>query len=279
MAPPADNPINDLYMVGSPFLLKEWSKGSIVNSNGKEINDTSLLLNYDKVNRQVVITMDMKSFFRVDVNNVRSFTVFSPEGDMFFYNKPEISKNNFVQLVSAGKNFSVYKKIVTNVKTHSIVMHQDAAYQGGGYYVVRTAEPANAQSNVHSVNARVNSESNGLGRPMVDVNDSLVGSSKDYEVYLRRTSAGEAPLEYDYKSEQSATADRYVRYEDVAIYYLVENSNREEKVTAKFRLNKASIDNGFGYYDTDKSSQYINDHKNVPLDDNFVKGMADYFNL
>jgi hypothetical protein len=70
--------------------------------------------------------------------------------------------------------------------------------------------------------------------------------------------------------------NKYAEYIDFGCYYIM-NVTGKSKFSGKFYLTKNSIKKAFGF-DQEKLQQYFDSHKNSPLDDDFVKGIADYFN-
>lgn len=73
-------------------------------------------MNYDKVKSELVVTRDMQTFLHANRDDVKAFTLFTPNGDFAFYSVPEISDDCFFLLVATGKTCTVYKKITTTIK-------------------------------------------------------------------------------------------------------------------------------------------------------------------
>ncbi len=138
-------------------------------------------------------------FLHADRGDVKSFTLFTPDGKLTFYVVPEIGSYCFVQLLAMGKTCTVFKRINTVIK-----------------------------------------------RP-------------DYVT--------------DGKVE---TGNPYYEYVDKISYFIM-NVSGKNKFSARFYANKESIKQAFGF-DQDKLAQYFGQHRKGSLDDNFVKGIADFYN-
>lgn len=187
------------YIRGSPLLLREWARGLIVNHSDSIINDSALLMNYDKLRSTLVVTRDMQTFLYPYRDDVKAFKLFAPNADFAFYWVPEISNHCFFQLIATGDACTVYKKIITSIK------RRDYNLNGAPDYVVRN-----------------------------------------------------------------------LQYVDAETYYIM-NISGKSKFSGKFYLNKGSIKRAFSF-NPEKCDQYFAQHSDEHITDDFVKGIADYFN-
>jgi hypothetical protein len=62
------------------------------------------------------VALGQDSFLRINRDDIKSFTLFTPGGNVAFYRVPEISNNCYCQLIATGPACTVYKKITTRLK-------------------------------------------------------------------------------------------------------------------------------------------------------------------
>jgi len=198
-APYMTNMDNDLDTLGSALLLKTWVKGIILNAQDSVINDTTLLMNYDKLSGELVVTGDMKTFLHTERREIKAFVLYAPEGKYVFKKVPEITAKEFLQLLSSGPACTVYKKTITTVKGPSF----------------RT--------------------------------DGIVESGTHFSKYV-----------------------------DVPVYYIT-NVTGKYKFSGRFFPTKKSIKTVFGFNE-EKLNQYMAQHSNDAIDDNYITGLAAWFN-
>lgn len=98
---------------GSRYLLKDFAHGIIVDNTGRVITDSMLLMNYDKIDGQLMIAQDAKSYLEVDKEKVVAFAFKTPDTSFIFLNVPILSKINYFMLIASGPRYSVYKSIKT----------------------------------------------------------------------------------------------------------------------------------------------------------------------
>jgi hypothetical protein len=99
---------------GSRYLFKDWVAGSVVNNNGEMIANTSYVYNYDKMGGALLATKDGRSAIEVNRDIVKYFSLTNGNGDtVTFANMPLIDKTHYVQVLSEGSKFGIYKVIKT----------------------------------------------------------------------------------------------------------------------------------------------------------------------
>jgi hypothetical protein len=96
---------------GNRYLLNKFVTGIIVDQNNNIITDSNKLLNYDKIDGQLMITQDMRNYITVDKEKVIAFALKAPDTSFIFLNVPILSKNSYFVLVANGANYSAYKSI------------------------------------------------------------------------------------------------------------------------------------------------------------------------
>ncbi|HXB44999.1 MAG TPA: carboxypeptidase-like regulatory domain-containing protein [Puia sp.] len=96
---------------GSRYLLNKFGAGIIVDQYNKIITDSNKLLNYDKIDGQLIITQDTKNYITVDKEKVIAFALKAPDTSFIFLNVPILSKNNYFVLIANGAKYSAYKSI------------------------------------------------------------------------------------------------------------------------------------------------------------------------
>lgn len=98
---------------GSRYLIKGFAYGLIVDNTGKVIADSVHLLNYDKIDGQLMIAQDAGNYLEVDKEKVAAFAFRTPDTAFVFLNVPILSKVNYFMLIASGPRYSVYKSIRT----------------------------------------------------------------------------------------------------------------------------------------------------------------------
>jgi CarboxypepD_reg-like domain len=98
---------------GSRYLLKNFARGVIVDNAGHIITDSFNLMNYDKVDGQLMIATDARNYLEVDKEKVVAFAFKTPDTSFVFLNVPALSKVNYFLLIANGPKYSVYKSVRT----------------------------------------------------------------------------------------------------------------------------------------------------------------------
>jgi hypothetical protein len=96
---------------GSRYLLSKYAKGVIVDSANSLISDSINLLNYDKIDGQLMIAQNVKNYLEVDKEKVLAFALKADDTSFIFLNVPILSKTNYFLLIANGPKYSAYKSI------------------------------------------------------------------------------------------------------------------------------------------------------------------------
>jgi hypothetical protein len=118
---------------GSRFFYKNWVHGVVINTKGQINSGENYLFNYDKIGGGLLATKDSRSAIEVDRDKVSFFTMVSSNGDtVTFANVPQIDQTHYVQLLSSGNKYKIYKAIKTNfIKSD---YHTDGVMSTGNNY-------------------------------------------------------------------------------------------------------------------------------------------------
>jgi len=130
---------------GSQFFFNQWVHGYLVKMNGDIIQTPALLLNYDKMTGDLFLTENPTSVMVADKNSVKSFVLFSSQGQPDTFERMlGISADLYSQVLSAGSKYKLYKLtktkfIPSNYKTDGIAstgnMYDEYADESS-YYVI-----------------------------------------------------------------------------------------------------------------------------------------------
>jgi len=102
---------------GSRYLLNRFVSGIIVDQNYNIITDSSKLLNYDKIDGQLMITQDARNYLKVDKDKVPAFAFKAGDTSYIFMMIPLLATSNYYLLIANGKKYSAYKTIKTKFET------------------------------------------------------------------------------------------------------------------------------------------------------------------
>ena len=96
---------------GSRYLLKKYAQGLIIDSGNNLIVDSTNILNYDKIDGQLMMAIDRKNFLEIDKEKVIGFALKTEDTTLIFLNVPILSKVNYFLLIANGPKYSAYKSI------------------------------------------------------------------------------------------------------------------------------------------------------------------------
>jgi hypothetical protein len=99
---------------GNRFFFDDWVKGVIVKNSGELIDDSKYYFNFDKVNDNLLVTVDKEAIIEVYKDSVKSIK-FKEKDKIYFFEKViPIQRYRFVQvLVKDNNGYSLYKTINT----------------------------------------------------------------------------------------------------------------------------------------------------------------------
>jgi hypothetical protein len=99
---------------GYQYLFKTFEHGYMINSEGNLVQNPDYLLDYDKLNGTLLLTKDNKHMNEVDWLQTQAFVIFSDAGVRFEFEKaPLVDKTHYLQVLSSGKKYKIYKFIKT----------------------------------------------------------------------------------------------------------------------------------------------------------------------
>jgi hypothetical protein len=99
---------------GSRYLFDDWVHGYVVNAGDSTIQSPLLFFNYDKMGGSLLLTKDKRAAIEVYKDNVKIFTLFDPLNQPYTFTMvPQIDKSHYVQVLSSGNNYKIYKTLTT----------------------------------------------------------------------------------------------------------------------------------------------------------------------
>lgn len=118
---------------GSRYLFGDWAHGSVVNADNSAFNNPGFLYNYDKMEGGLLMTSDKQSAIEVDKAKIKSFTVYvNIENPFVFENVPLVDNAHFVQVISTGDKYKIYK--LTKTKFVKLNYHTNGLVSSGNPY-------------------------------------------------------------------------------------------------------------------------------------------------
>ena len=102
---------------GSIYFFDNWVHGYFIKQSDSLAQNPVYLYNYDKLTGSLVITQDKVNSLEVDAAQYKAFVLFDNSGNPYVFSKmPIIDNNHFVEVLSTGKKYSIYKSIKTTYK-------------------------------------------------------------------------------------------------------------------------------------------------------------------
>lgn len=135
--------------VGSAYLAKNWTKGSVTNLNDTVISNPAFLFNYNKMSGALLVTQDQNSYIELNSNGYKAFTLVDELGVQHKYVRvPAISPVAAAEEVAAGANYTIYKYTKTKFKKADYVTdgltergnNYDEYVDENEYYVVNNKD-------------------------------------------------------------------------------------------------------------------------------------------
>lgn len=116
--------------VGSPYLFDKWVKGSVVNSNDSVVANPGLVFNYNKMTGALLVTQDRQTYIELDRGSYKAFTLIEPSGIVHNFEwVPAVNQNMFVEAISKGGKYALYKLTKTSFKKADF--HTDGLVETG----------------------------------------------------------------------------------------------------------------------------------------------------
>ena len=99
---------------GSRYFFEDWAHGYIINPSDSLMQNPDFTFNYDKMGGGLLATKDEQSVLEVARGDAKSFTLFGPGNTPYVFEAvPEIDNNHYVEVLSSGNRYKIYKKITT----------------------------------------------------------------------------------------------------------------------------------------------------------------------
>ncbi|HTI60376.1 hypothetical protein [Mucilaginibacter sp.] len=120
-------------LVGSQYFFDTFAHGFIVEPSGNIVYSSDNLLNFDKIRGGLLLAKDPKNIELVDWDRVKGFTLYSPAGVRFDFEKDTtINPTHFLQVIATGPKYKIYKLIKTRF-VRSDYVNNGAAPHGHDY--------------------------------------------------------------------------------------------------------------------------------------------------
>src|SRR5664279_3674658 len=98
------------------FFGGDWVKGRLLTSNNSVVGCDSFLLNYDELERRLLITSDFKTMFEIDRREFKAVQFYWNDSAYIFKHIYFINdKDLFEVLVSDESRYSLYKVLRTKI--------------------------------------------------------------------------------------------------------------------------------------------------------------------
>ncbi len=100
--------------VGSRYLFTKWVNGSVVNLHDSVFAKPSLLFNYDKVSKKLLLTENKSTAIEIFLDQIKSFSLKDDNKEYNFERVAIINNNDFFQpLVKNESKYSLYRLLQT----------------------------------------------------------------------------------------------------------------------------------------------------------------------
>ena len=97
---------------GSPYLFDNWVKGNVILKNNQILKETEPMLNYDKIQKQLIVKITDNQILSVNMQDIEQFSLEDKSASITLINIPEISASPVVQLYK-DSFYALYKLIDT----------------------------------------------------------------------------------------------------------------------------------------------------------------------
>jgi hypothetical protein len=111
-------PRSEVPIKGSPLLFDSaWAHAKVVSENNEVISNDSLYFNFNKLNQNLLLTVDYRKIYEVDKRDFKSVTFYWHDSVYIFEHVFAINEKDFFQeLIRDDKKYSLYKFIHTTIK-------------------------------------------------------------------------------------------------------------------------------------------------------------------
>ena len=99
---------------GSMYIFETFAPGYVITASGELNYKPTYLFDYDKVDGTLLLTQDKKTITEVPWDQIQLFVLYNNKDERFVFAKvPGIDQSHYVQVLSSGSKYSVYKLIKT----------------------------------------------------------------------------------------------------------------------------------------------------------------------
>ncbi len=118
---------------GSRYLFNDWADGTVLSVKDSVIKNPNYHFNYDKINGTLLLSENKTNAIKIDKGQVKAFTLHKDGGQIeTFEFVPEIDPIRYIQVLSNGKKYKIYKQI--NTKFIKNNYHTDGMTSSGNNY-------------------------------------------------------------------------------------------------------------------------------------------------
>ena len=173
---------------GNKYLFNSWVHGYVVNAQDSVYESPKLFFNYDKIEVGLLLSQDKHDDIVVNRDMVKTFTLYDAANKPYvFANVPAIDKTHYVEVLSAGKNYRIYKMITTKFEKANFV-DNGIATSGNNY------DSYNDKYEYYVVNGKTNKIDKVSLRPKSL--KTVFGDSKDKTVKFLADNSGDINDDY-----------------------------------------------------------------------------------
>jgi hypothetical protein len=132
---------------GSRYLFDYWAHGYVISAADSIVQNTHYLFNYDKISGALFLNKDDNTTLQVAPGQIKSFVLFDTKAKPYYFEKaPGIDESRYVQVLSEGKKYKIYKALNTkfikaNYSTNGLSSsgnNFDEYVDQPNYYVVKS---------------------------------------------------------------------------------------------------------------------------------------------
>ncbi|HEY4326513.1 MAG TPA: carboxypeptidase-like regulatory domain-containing protein [Mucilaginibacter sp.] len=99
---------------GSRYLFENWVHGYVLTSTDSIKQNDNYLFNYQKMDGSLILTEDGHTMQTINRHTIKMFVLFDDQGQYYtFENLPAIDPTHFLQLLSTGSSYKIYKQFNT----------------------------------------------------------------------------------------------------------------------------------------------------------------------